>query len=62
MGVEKENKEYKVGGVGSIFILVMLFLLYAMNYADRAILSVAVEPIKKALNFNDTQVGLLHQP
>jgi MFS family permease len=59
MQAKKENREYKVGGAGSVFILIMLFLLYAMNYADRAILSVALEPIKKALSLTDTQAGLL---
>jgi MFS family permease len=59
MEASKDNKEYKVGGAGSIFILVMLFLLYAMNYADRAIFSVALEPIKKALSLTDTQAGIL---
>jgi fucose permease len=56
---EAGNKEYKVSGAGSIFLLVMLFLLYALNYADRALVSVALEPIKKALSLTDTRAGLL---
>ena len=39
-----------------------LFLLtgvYAINYVDRQILAILVEPIKAALGLSDTQVGLL---
>jgi len=55
----ESRKEYAVGGKGAVFILVMLVLLYIMNYADRAIFSVALEPIKTTFGFTDTQSGAL---
>ena len=54
--MEKKVK-YQVGGRGSVFVLVVLFLLYMLNFADRALMSIVVEPMKQALNFNDAQIG-----
>ena len=40
-------------------ILVICFLLYMVNYMDRQVLSVVLEPIKNDLGLSDTQAGLL---
>ena len=40
-------------------LLAILFLGYACSAADRAIISLLVEPIKSDLGFSDTQIGLL---
>ena len=37
----------------------MLFLGYVVNFVDRSILSILLEPIKAELVLNDTQLGLL---
>lgn len=53
-----ENKQkYQVGGRGAILVLVVLFLLYVLNFADRALMAIVVEPMKAALGFNDAQIG-----
>jgi MFS family permease len=54
-----EEQKFKVGGSGAIAVLSVLTLLYLINFADRAILSVALQPIKQALNLTDTQAGAL---
>lgn len=53
----QEKERYKVGGRGAVFVLIILFLLYVLNFADRAIMSIVLEPMKKALQLNDAQVG-----
>ena len=40
-------------------ILVVCFLLYMVNYMDRQVLSVVLEPMKQDLGFTDTQAGML---
>lgn len=41
------------------FALIMLFLIGTINFVDRQLLSVLVEPVRAELNFTDTQFGLL---
>jgi|TARA_Y100000310_G_scaffold344523_1_gene457738 sugar phosphate permease len=41
------------------FVLGVLFLGYVVNFIDRSILSILLEPIKLDLELNDTQLGLL---
>lgn len=41
------------------FMLAFLVFLYVINYVDRQILSVLLEPIKRDLGASDTQMGLL---
>ncbi|MCR9093024.1 MAG: MFS transporter [bacterium] len=43
----------------SNYVLGILFLVYVMNFVDRQILSILVEPIKKSLGATDTQMGFL---
>ena len=53
-----ENKQkYQVGGRGAVFVLIILFLLYVLNFADRSIMAIVLEPMKKALQLTDAQVG-----
>ena len=40
-------------------MLSFLIALYVINYVDRQILSVLLEPIKRDLGASDTQMGLL---
>jgi MFS family permease len=41
------------------YALAILFLGYVVNFVDRSILSILLEPIKLDLDLNDTQLGLL---
>ena len=41
------------------FALAMLFLVGTINFVDRQLLSVLVEPIRADMQFSDTQFGLL---
>ncbi|MGI4881301.1 MAG: spinster family MFS transporter [Janthinobacterium lividum] len=40
-------------------LLIILFVANALSFTDRAILSVAVEPMRHELGLSDTQIGLL---
>ena len=39
--------------------LAMLFIVGTINFVDRQLLSVLVEPIRAEMDFSDTQFGLL---
>jgi predicted MFS family arabinose efflux permease len=41
------------------YTLAFLFVLYALNYLDRQLLSILMEPIRKELHLSDTQLGIL---
>lgn len=41
------------------YALGLLLLVYVINYVDRQVLSILVEPIRKELGLTDTQIGLL---
>ncbi|PYY69824.1 MFS transporter [Pseudomonas jessenii] len=46
-------------GYSAWFMLFMLVVVYAVNIADRYVLSTLIEPLKKDLNLSDTSVGFL---
>ena len=41
------------------YALVVLLLGYVVNFIDRSILAILLEPIKQEMHFSDTQLGLL---
>lgn len=41
------------------YVLAILYVIYALNFLDRQILSILFEPIKAELGLSDTQLGLL---
>ena len=43
-------------------VLVFLLLAYILNFLDRQILGILLEPIKKDLDFTDSQLGILTGP
>lgn len=45
--------------VVAAYSLALLFLANMFNYADRALLGIVTEPIRKELNLSDTQLGIL---
>jgi predicted MFS family arabinose efflux permease len=42
-----------------IYVLALLTLVFVVNFIDRQVLSVLIEPIKRDLQLTDTQLGLL---
>ncbi len=55
----KDSKEFGTGGLSAWITLIVLSLLYVLNYADRQILAVVLEPMKKDLGLTDSQGGML---
>lgn len=49
----------KLSGLRPYYVLVVLALVSLVNYYDRNLLSILVEPIKHDLHVSDTQIGLL---
>ena len=51
------------GGTGyKAYVLVLLFLVYALYALDRSIINVLVEPIKNELHLTDSQMGIIMGP
>ncbi|MFK0344279.1 spinster family MFS transporter [Pseudomonas asiatica] len=60
--VEKTERSTTVGvklGYSAWFMLFVLVIVYAVNIADRYVLSTLIEPLKHDLNLSDTSVGFL---
>ena len=57
--VDDTKRKYEISGVQSTFLLIVMTLLYLMNYADRSILSVALQHIKIDLKLSDSEVGII---
>lgn len=53
------KKEYAVGGIGAHMVLVVMSLLYLINFMDRQVLSAVLEPMRIALKLNDFQAGAI---
>ncbi|MCX6001655.1 MAG: hypothetical protein NTY79_03870, partial [Chloroflexi bacterium] len=51
-------KEYKTGGWSAHYVLIICTLLYAINYMDRQVFSVILQPMKLELGLTDAQCGL----
>jgi sugar phosphate permease len=41
------------------YVLALLTIVYALNFLDRTIFNVLIEPIKKEFSLSDTTMGLL---
>ena len=59
MEAVKGDKAYQVGKAQGVLLLIVLALLYLLSYADRQVFSVALQPMKAALGFSDTDLGIL---
>jgi MFS family permease len=51
-------KEYQTGGWKAHWILIICTLLYAINYMDRTVLTVVMQPMKVDLGLSDSDIGL----
>ncbi|MFO7568202.1 MAG: MFS transporter [Smithellaceae bacterium] len=59
VGISEGNPgEYKTGGWRAHYILIVCTLLYIVNYMDRQVFSVILEPMKLDLGLTDAQCGL----
>jgi len=52
-------KPYNSGGWRAHYILIICFLLYVINYADRQIFAAVLQLMKNDLNLTDAECGLL---
>ena len=46
-------------GAGAVYVLVAMTLIYALNIADRFVVSTLIEPIKHEFRLSDGAVGFL---
>ena len=53
-----KSKELKTGGWSAHYVLIVCTLLYAINYMDRQVFSVVLQPMKIDLGLTDAQCGL----
>jgi MFS family permease len=56
----RKPREYRVGGASAHLILIVLSLLWMINFMDRQVMSAVLEPMRIDLGLSDTQAGLLH--
>jgi MFS family permease len=56
----QESSKFEVGGPKARFVLIICALLYAVNYMDRQVMTVVLQPMKVDLGLTDLQVGLVN--
>ncbi|MDD5169186.1 MAG: MFS transporter, partial [Syntrophales bacterium] len=56
----QESNQFHVGGPRATFVMVICALLYAVNYMDRQVMTVVLQPMKIDLGLTDFQVGLVN--
>ena len=56
---DTSTKEYKVSRGQANFILIICFILFAINYMDKQVFSVVLEPMRIELGLNDSQLGIM---
>jgi MFS family permease len=59
MNGDPGNEEFKVGGWAAHRVLITCSLLFMVNYMDRQVLAVVMQPMKVALGLSDAQAGSL---
>jgi MFS family permease len=55
----KDPDGFQVGGPKATYVLIVCSLLYMVNYMDRQVLSVVLEPMKLDLGLSDSEAGAL---
>ena len=53
------NSSLPRGGFGASYALILLLFANMFNYADRALLGIVVEPIRKELMLSDTEISII---
>ena len=59
MGTANDTGANPIGGKYAWYVVVVLMFTYTVAFVDRQILSLLVQPIRRDLGLNDTQIGLL---
>ena len=57
---QSNEKTFKVGGGHATFTLIVCSLLYMVNYMDRQVFAVVLEPMKLELELTDSQAGVIN--
>ena len=57
--MKKEEQEFSVTPGYRTYALSMFLLVYIINFIDRQIFSILIEPIRAEIHLSDTQLGLL---
>ena len=57
---QKLQHEFKVGGRYAKYVLVVLVIVYIINFIDRQILSILAEDIKTDLGKSSAAIGYLY--
>jgi MFS family permease len=56
----QNSNQFQVGGAKARFVLIICSLLFAVNYMDRLVMSVVLQPMKIDLGLTDAQVGYIN--
>ena len=59
MSMADAQTKAPAGGFAAAYTLILLLLVNVINYADRALLGIVVEPIRKELMLNDTEISII---
>ncbi len=59
MNMTNSDAQPPRGGLMAAYALTLLLLANVFNYADRALLGIVVEPIRKELQFSDTEISIV---
>lgn len=57
--LESPEKEYQTGGWKAHWILIVCASLYMINFMDRTVMTIVVQPMKLELGLSDADLGLL---
>jgi MFS family permease len=55
-----QTEQFQVGGSKATFVLIICSLLYAVNYMDRQVMAVVLQPMKIDLGLSDLQMGVIN--
>jgi MFS family permease len=58
-GAARPTADFRVSEGYRWYVVWLLFAVYVLNFVDRQILTILMEPIRKEFQFSDTQLGLL---
>ena len=56
---EVRDSTFRVTEAYRRYVVWLLFSVYVLNFVDRQILTILIQPIKREFGFSDTQLGLL---
>lgn len=54
-----DTREFNAGGARSHMILIVMSLLMMINFMDRQVMAVVLEPLKLDMGWNDAQAGII---